>query len=170
MLKKLLILLILSGCSASYKRSIEFDPVEPLRVAVLPFHQVDEDGNVVDSSPQLFLVDNLTGSSKEEKEPPSTFIQKLVETELKKTTFDIVPPNYVRAQLVHSQFTKDLSYDHTRIHDMSAKALCELLSCDALLYGKITKWDRSYYILQSVNTVGLEFKNCPCSGCRSFVF
>ena len=36
--------------------------------------------------------------------------------------------------------------------------LCELLLCDAVLYGKVTRWTRSYYAVQSVNTVGVELK------------
>jgi len=39
------------------------------------------------------------------------------------------------------------------------RSLCgDLLSCDAVLYGRVTKWDRSYCGIEAVASIGIDLK------------
>ncbi|MCB0324206.1 MAG: hypothetical protein KDD69_11565 [Bdellovibrionales bacterium] len=154
----LLLLPLSQGCTTAITHQLRFDPTEPLRVAVVPFYQVDETGAIVDSDPTLFLVDNLPGVSKELEDPPAVVVQHLVERRLADTAFDVLPPVGVQADLVHHSLTKELSYDHERIRSLSPQELCALLSCDALLYGTLRTWDRDYYGLQTVSSLAFDLR------------
>ena len=155
-----LVLFVLAACacSAKYKHKLDFDPVEPIRVAVLPFYQVNDNGAIVDSEVTLFQIANRPDLQEKVKTPPARIMQRLVMRELETTAFDIIPHAKVRADFVHHKFTKGVTYDYQRIEKTSPKALCELLGCDALIYGKLTEWSQSYYAVQSVNTVGLDLR------------
>jgi hypothetical protein len=49
--------------------------------------------------------------------------------------------------------------DLARVFAADPATLCsKVLSCDAVMYGKVTSWDRSYYGVQAVATVGIQLK------------
>lgn len=150
-------LLFLTACSATFQNKVDFNPTEPLRVAVLPFSQVDDKGNIISDDPNIFL-DKIALVSRKLEDTPPVYVQKLVQSELQRTGLDLVTPALVGAQLAHHGFGKAPLYNQEKITRTSAKELCELLSCDALLFGTVTAWDRSYYGIQSVATVGVDLK------------
>lgn len=155
----MLAILLASSCAAKFKHSLDFNPAEPIRVAVLPFAQFDAAGNLAEQNPDL-LIDNVPGISAKLKETPAEYLQKLVQTHFRDSSLDIISPALVTSQLLHSGYGRsDLSLDLQKILDADPRYLCDhVLQCDALLYGKVTKWERGYYALQSVHTVGLELK------------
>ena len=150
---------LLSACAGTYKNSVNFNPREPIRVAVMPFAQVDSQGKFVTPDASL-LIDNVELISSHLKETPSEFVEGLVEAELERSGLDVISPASVDAKLLHSGFGKpDLSYDLEKVFSASPNEICdELLGCDAVLYGKITEWSRSYYAIQSSSSVGIELK------------
>ena len=152
--------LIISGCSGTYKHTIDFDRNYPLRVAILPFFQIEASGEYSRGDGSIAL-DQVPFISEDGSEPPTEFLRKLVQKEISETALDPLSPTVVEINLSHSGLTKpaSLELDLKRIAQMSAKDICsKILPCDAVLYGKLTAWDRSYYGIQSVNTVGLELK------------
>lgn len=152
-----LVTIFLVGCS-KYQNAINYSPNDSMRVAVLPFIQVDSKGNpvTVDSS---LLIDDVSVLSSQLKVSPASYVQQIVESTLGKTGLDIVSPAFVSAQLSHNGFTHGdgaTEVDIKKVLDNDRKALCELLACDALLYGKVRRWERSYYAIQSVSSIELE--------------
>ena len=150
------------GCAGSYQHTLSFNPAEPNRIAVLPFAQVDEKGSLVQAD-ENFLIDNVALVSSKLTQTPAQFVQTQVQTELAKASLDMVSPAIVEAALVHNGFTipesKPVSIDLAKVFAASPQEICsKLLSCDAVLYGKIVTWDRSYYAIQTISTVALELK------------
>lgn len=151
-----------SGCSSSYKPQLFFNPAEPIRIAVLPFVHVDSNGSPIEEDPHL-LIDNITLVSSKITRRPAEFMQGLVQSELSQASLDVVPPPIVDSLLHHSSYevagSKPLRLDTARLLKADPKEICgSILSCDAVLYGTVTRWDRSYYGLESVATVGLDLK------------
>jgi hypothetical protein len=158
----LVALLSLSACATRYTSQVNFNPGEPLRIAVLPFVQVDQGGNVVDGDTNL-LIDDVAIVSSRLQQSPAQFFQGLVQSELTRASFDVIPPGIVEAMLLHSRFNlpnaKPSKVDVAKVLQADPAQLCErVLSCDAVLYGKVTRWDRSYYGVESVATVGVDVK------------
>lgn len=152
----------LSACSGTYKHSVNFNPGQPIRIAVLPFAQVDNSGAFVTPDESL-LIDNVALVSSELKQTPAQFMQTAVQSELAQASLDVVTPAVVDAAFVHNGFgkpgSKPVQLDLERVFAASPQEVCtKLVSCDAVLYGKVTTWDRSYYGLQSVSSVGLDLK------------
>jgi len=154
--------ILLAGCAGSYKHTLAFNPSEPIRIAVLPFAQVDDTGKLIRAD-ENFLIDNVALVSSKLKQTPAQFVQTEVQSELAKASLDIVTPAIVEAAFVHNGYTvpntKPVELDLAKIFAASPQEICSnLVSCDAVLYGRVTEWDRSYYGVQSVATVGLELK------------
>lgn len=150
---------IISGCSAKIKSSLEFDPQEPLRVAVIPFVKVDSKGVFNDEESRI-VVDNLSVVSKDQAQTPAQIVRKQVLQELKRTGLDLLSIPLIDIDLPHSGFAKGpTSIDLEKLYKTSASELCtKFLNCDAILYGRIFEWDRSYYGIQSVNSVGIDLQ------------
>ena len=104
----------------------------------------------------VYLIDHIPGVSEASEESPALFVQGLVETELRQTGFDLLPSVAVEAALLHGGYRYEHGIDLEKMRKADARSLCSVIGCDAVLFGRITKWDRSYYVLQSVSTVGLE--------------
>jgi hypothetical protein len=147
----------LTACSGSYTHTLSFDPKQPIRVAVVPFAQVDAAGAIVDDDGSL-LVDGVPLLSEEVKEKPTDIVQKIVQRELRETNLDILAPYLISVELPHHGFgNPDGSFDLERIHSEHPSQICiHSLDCDSVLYGTITEWDRAYYGLQSVNSVAIS--------------
>ncbi len=153
------IVALLSACTTKYQHTVNFNPSEPLRVVVLPFAQTNAKGDFVDADGRLG-VDKVSLISSEVKERPDVLMRKLVQAELNKSGLDIFPPALVDSELSHHGFANpDLSFRHEKIFKANPLELCtHLVNCDALLYGKVYKWDRSYYGIETVSTIGLDLK------------
>ena len=148
---------LLSGCSTKYVNTLAFDPREPLRVAVLPFLHGDATGAAAPLDDSLWI-DNVSVVSSKLRQPPERFVRKLVLDGLQRSGLDVLPANSISGTLVHSGFGLGHEIDLLRVHAAAPRELCLLLGCDALVYGKLTRWERSYYAIQSVSTVGVELK------------
>ena len=153
------IICLLSGCAGTFNHTIDFNPSEPLRIAVLPFLQTDDDGKVIVNEGRL-LVDNLSLVSSPPPNTPTQVVRKRTIAELEKTGLDVVNSSLIDIDLPHHGYAlSDGSIDTIKLHHTDAKEICQaLLNCDAVLYGTVTKWDRSYYGVESVNTVGITLK------------
>lgn len=149
----------LISCSGTYRHQVHFNPNEPLRVAVLPFQAVDASGKPIEIEARL-LIDNLSLVSSEQKETPVQIARRQVLAELGRTNLDLVSSALIDIDLPHHGFGRtDGSIDFGKLWATSPKELCsKFITCDAVLYGRLLRWDRSYYGLQTVNTVGLELK------------
>jgi hypothetical protein len=114
-------------------------------------------------SDENLLIDEVALVSSKLKQTPAQFMQALIQNELGKASLDIVIPAIVDADLVHGGYgvpgTNPVQLDLARIFAADPTDLCStILTCDAVLYGKVTEWDRSYYGIEAVATIGLELK------------
>jgi hypothetical protein len=154
-------LLLLCSCAGKYNSKLDFSASESIRVAVLPFVQVNEKDEVIDPEKD-YLIDDVSVVSYKLTETPAVYLQKLVQNELQNTGLDILSPALVEANLTHHDFddmTKVPPVNADKVRKADPKDLCtRVFSCDAVLYGKITRWSRSYYGIQSVNSVGIDVK------------
>ncbi len=150
---------VLTGCAGAFKQNVDFNPDEPLRVAVLPFVQIDDKGEISNDEGRLILDNLALVSSKVEQTPPQ-IVRKQTLVELGKTKLDLISTALIDIDLPHRGFnTVDGKIDLKKLMAASPRELCgTFLGCDAVLYGTITEWDRSYYGIQSVNSVGISLK------------
>jgi hypothetical protein len=143
----------LAGCQATYKHTLNFNPSEPIRIAVLPFAQVDSDGTLTRADESL-LIDSVGLVSSKQRETPA---------ELSNASLDVITPAIVQADLLHYGYatpgSNPVTIDLQRVFAADPREICtKVLSCDAVMYGKVTRWDRSYYGIQSVATVAINLK------------
>jgi hypothetical protein len=92
-----------------------------------------------------------------------SFKQEAVQTDLSKSSLDLLAPGVVEAELLHKGFdiagVQPVQVDLTKLFATSPKELCDrVLSCDAVIFGKVLDWDRGYYGIQTVNSVDIELK------------
>jgi len=161
-LLNLLLSVLLVGCAGTYTSNVAFNPSEPIRIAVLPFAQVDSTGQLTRTDEAL-LIDSVALVSSKLQQTPAQFVQNLVQSELARVSLDVIPPALVDAELIHAGFgvagSKPVQMDLSKVFSVSPNEICsKVLSCDAVLYGRVTSWDRSYYGIQAVATVGLNLK------------
>jgi hypothetical protein len=151
----LCVLCVLFCCCVSCnqeERRINFQLNTPLRVAVLPFED-SSSGDSLISKPFATGIDYVPLIGGSEKRLPATLMRETFTTNLKATSLDPVLNSFVD----HVLTTNNL-YDIQKLRSVSLKRLEELLSVDAVLFGDVTHWDRSYYGLESSVTVGLKIK------------
>ena len=149
---------LLLGCAAKTNHTLKFNPTEPIRVAVVPFVHVDTQGNIVEPDASLFI-DRISFVSSAAGSSPADLLADMTRQKLiDRTALDLLSPPLVRSELVHHGFAApDLTIDRAKVFNSKASDLCQHhLQCDAVLFGKVLRWDRSYYGLQAVATVGLE--------------
>ncbi len=147
----------LAACSSRYSQRLDFNPSEPLRVAALPFVQVDAQGKIVKGESRL-VIDSFSLLSDAVDETPSQLVRKQALSALKNSSLDVLSVALVDIDLPHQGFgLEDGSIDLEKLYATDTGDLCtKFLNCDAALYGRIHRWDRSYYGVQSVNTVDVE--------------
>ena len=155
----ILILCALSACQGTYTHQLNFNPSEPLRVAVLPFTALDSQGKPHELEGRL-LVDNISLVSSESLDSPTQILRKLTLAELERSGLDVLAAALIDIDLPHHGFGRDDgTLDLEKLYRTSPKDLCtNFLTCDAVMYGNVKKWDRTYLGLQSINTVALDLK------------
>lgn len=150
--------ILVSACSSNFQHQIEFNKLEPLRLAVLPFAQVDQDNQIVIDDGSK-AIDDINLVSDQLKNTPAEITRNIVQSELKSTNLDVISPGLIDLELPHHGLSKDGELDYARILQIPASEYCKkIFDCDAVLYGKIRKWNRSYYGLQTVNSVKFELE------------
>jgi len=153
----LFLIIALQACSSKSNVSVNFDTLEPLRVAVLPFKHLGENGEQLSEKENVFLVDNIPGLSSVQEDSPAQILRQVAVQNLEsRTALDTFSNAIVDAKLVHDLMTKGNALDVKKISSLPASSVCEILSCDAVLYGEITEWDRTYYGIETVVSVGLK--------------
>jgi len=133
--------------------------MEPLRIAVLPFAEVNDQGEFTDVDSGL-LIDHVSVVSQDLGEKPRSLVRKFIQSELDNTAIDMLAPWVVNAKLQHAGFAdQNVDFIYPKIFSTPASEICsKFLDCDAVLRGKVTHWSRSYYAIQSVTTVGFEIE------------
>ncbi len=151
------IMFFLSACSGTFENKLDFNPTEPIRVAVLPFYQLDSKGNI-DNAKDDLLIDQVGLVSSELQSTPAELLRKLVQEEFKKSALDIVSPALVDSRLAHTGYVlEDLSFNLQKISQTRPQDFCPaVVDCDAIVVGKVTRWSRSYYAVQSVASVSFS--------------
>lgn len=150
-------MLVLVSCSGTFQHKLDFSIDEPLRVAVLPFKQIDVHGNIVQDDGGL-LIDSIPLLSRKVTNSPINLTRKLVLVELKKTSLDVISPSLIDIELPHRNLVyPDGKLNIEKIFSVPAKTYCEdFLDCDAVLFGTIKKWNRDYYGIQSNDEIEIE--------------
>ena len=138
-------------------KKLDYDPTEPLRVAVLPVRHLDESGMQI-STHRIFFIDNLPTFSDPRGKSGAEVVKSYLYDELNKTHFDVVREGVLRAELVHRGLIKEENFDLQKIYQADTKTLASWYGADAVLYTDITEWDRTYYGVETVIDVGLDLK------------
>jgi len=157
------LLVILSACTPKLKYKLKFNPEHHLRIAVMPFSQVDKNGAVIPSNELMpptsnLLIDKVGLISSTPRETPTRYVRTLVQNAVRSSQLDLVNPLLIEIGLPHHGFGKgDGTFDVVKIQETTSSELCtHFLQCDAILIGKIHRWERNYYGIQSVNSVDIE--------------
>lgn len=150
----------ITACGPTVTHSVNFNPTEPLRLAVLPFRYASDDGSSSEVAPPTsnLLIDSINPLASLPTSSPTQLARTYVQNELTATRFDVLTPFLVEATLAHSGLTNsDGAFLQQKIHALSPQEICEeLLTCDAVLYGTVYDWDRDYYGIESVSSVDIE--------------
>lgn len=149
---------VLSGCAKSYKITGDFNPADPIRVAVLPFYQIVDGKPNGEEFGAALAIDDVPLLSSKPINSPAAFVEEGVRTALNRTGMEVVNPAFVRLQLGHHGFVRERKLSVPVLLESTPQKLGDLLLADALLYGVVTDWSRSYYGLESINTVGFELR------------
>ena len=162
-----LVIVIFSGCARTFVHQLDFNPTEPLRVLILPFAEIDQNGEFVQNKANIFI-DGVPLVSDKLEATPAELVQSLVQLEFARTSLDLVPPSLVSVELPHHGFAKpDGSFDIKKIFARDAGYFCDkFVDCDAVLFGKVTKWSRAYYGIETVNQVAIDLQLVQASSGR----
>lgn len=82
---------------------------------------------------------------------------------LRQSPFDVVEPWVADTQIAHLGWTPAQVADPSR-----AERLAQALQVDGLVYGAVTRWNRSYYVVQSEAEVGLRLQLLDRDGSELF--
>ncbi|MBI4617179.1 MAG: DUF799 family lipoprotein [Planctomycetes bacterium] len=140
----------LAGGCADDTYQLNYDPRAPLRVAVLPFTETQA-GDTFTSVPFAAVVDVLPIIGRSDDRGPATILRWRFLARARDTQMEIVDPSYVDSILLERGI-----YENAAFLKVDPKDLGKTLGADAVLYGEVTKWDRTYAVVESVTTVGLK--------------
>lgn len=146
-----------AGCSSTSKIEVAegFDPRVPLRVAVLPFVDRAVGDNTI-STPLVALLDKvplLSDDALDKKHAADVFRVVFI-ANLLRTRLQVVDTPFVDSLLGHLELDLLRAYDGDRAR--AARRLGEALSVDAVVFGEVLEWDRSYYVAESIVRAALK--------------
>lgn len=164
--------LLITSCSflaqePNHEFTLDFDPHESLRIAVLPFKinpeiEAQKEGLNVKKEKipptKNLILDHLSSSEtlNDVNTYPTRYLRRLVEDELLKTNLSVVSPAIVEIELAHNGYqNQNGEFMTDKIHKSSPQELCKILACDIILRGEIKDLSRSYYGVESVSRVEL---------------
>ncbi|MGE3173028.1 MAG: GNA1162 family protein [Planctomycetota bacterium] len=156
----LLTLLALGACTGAAVERFEDPRLAALRqtgyrVAVMPFAvSAPAEGFLASSlAPvgELFALEG--GAGLPDRSMLGAVLRGDVVTWLQQGPFDVVEPWVTDTQLAHAGLDHAAMVDPARAADVAA-----LLQVDGVLYGDVTRWNRSYYVVQSTAEVGLRLE------------
>lgn len=144
------ILTALTACTPKLKYQLKFNPDQQLRVAVMPFAQVDDNGEIIPGNELMpptsnLLIDKVSLVSSTPRETPTRFVRTLVQNGIRATQLQMIDPSLIEIELPHHGFGKgDGTFDVAKIRSSSASDICtQHIQCDAILYGTIHRWKRN---------------------------
>lgn len=153
-----LLLCALAGCSSlDVEVPLRAAPQLPLRVAVLPF--VDQaEGDFVLSAPVTRGLDllPLLGDDALTRRYAATLLRSWFVTNLDATHHEVLPPLAVDAALERAEVDVIDAYRGDRAE--AARRIAEATGADAVAFGEVTEWERSYYLVESVLEVGFALE------------
>jgi hypothetical protein len=125
------------------------------RVAVVPFAvTAPDDGFFADS---LAPVGELLALEANRELPMRQRIAELVQGDvvawLQQTEFEVVDPWHVATQLSHAGITAARASDPAHV-----RAVAAAIGADGIVYGDLRRWNRGYYVVQSVVEVMLHLE------------
>jgi hypothetical protein len=135
-----------------------------LRIAVMPFSvSAPEDAFLTGSLAAVGQVFALEGDAGlPERSALGAILRGDVVAWLRQGSFDVVEPWVSDTQLAHGGLGAGMR------DPSQAPAIARLLQVDAVLFGDVTRWNRSYYVLESVAQVGLRLELRESSGTELF--
>lgn len=150
--------LLTQGCAAhTMELAPGFDPRSPRRVAVLPFcdHSKGDDFVAV---PIAALLDRapVLGDENLEAAKAAQVMRIKVHHALGRTALEVVSLHVVDSLAAHHGLDVPATYEGDR--EAAARRLGEALGADAVLFGTVTEWDRSYYGVETHLAAGLELE------------
>lgn len=149
-----------TGCAgtAEFRADPNFDPARVQRVAVLPF--VDRaTGDSYVSVPFAAAVDVMPILSDDRltrENGPTVFRHQVVEN-IRRGTLYLIPLEIIDTTLQKQGLKVLAEYDDTNRLEV-AKKLGKLLEADLVVFGEVTRWDRSYYLIASRVSAGLRLE------------
>ncbi len=163
-------LLLACGCSGARVKSQE-DPRLPklramgYRIAVVPFAtSAPEEGFLAASlGPVGEALALEGGSGLPERTALGAWLRRDVVTWLSQSEFEVIDPWSSDTQLAHAGFDATSMRDPTR-----AAEIARVLQVDGVLFGEVTRWNRSYYVVQSTAEVGLALQLLDRDGSTLF--
>ncbi|HEX6813601.1 MAG TPA: hypothetical protein VF384_18425 [Planctomycetota bacterium] len=157
----LLLLLLLGACATSDVTS-RMDPALPLlrahgyRIAVMPFAvSAPADHFVTDALGPIgdVLALEVPGSGLPARERIGPLLRQQVIGWLAQGDFEVVEPWATDTSLLHHGLDAAAMQDRSQ-----AAAVAGLLRVDGVLYGDVTRWNRTYYLVESRAEVGLRLE------------
>ena len=142
---------LLSGCAEGFNR-LKYDTRAPLRVAVLPFTE-SHSGDTFTSAPFTAMIDALPVVGRDDDRGPATILRSRFTAKLRHTRLEIVDPSHVDSVLIERGL-----YDRAAFLDADPRGLGELLGADAIVYGEVVAWDRTYLVAESWTSAGLRIE------------
>lgn len=170
--RALSLLLSILGCACTgAKVSRVEDPRLPqlrsigFRIAVVPFRaSAPTDGLLTRSLGSVGEVLALEGGSNlPERDAVAAWMRRDVVAWLRQSEFEVVEPWASDTQLAHAGFDPSTMGDTGR-----AAEIARVLQVDGVVFGDVTRWNRSYYVVQSTAEVSLSLQLLDRSGVRLF--
>lgn len=146
-----------TGVSVQHEAAPELAALRTMgyRIAVMPFTvSAPEDGFLSDS---LAPVGEVLALEASREAPMRTRLGDLVQADvvawLQQTEFELVDPWHVATQLAHAGISVERMRDPA-----NARAVAAAVGADGLVYGDLRRWNRGYYVVQTVVDVALHLE------------
>lgn len=125
------------------------------RIAVLPFTvSAPEDGFLSDSlAPVGELLALEASRGRPMRERLGDLVQGDVAAWLQQTEFEVVDPWHVATQLTHAGIAAESARDPA-----NAREVARAVGADGVVYGDVRRWNRDYYVLQTVVEAALHLE------------
>lgn len=139
------------SCSQEIRR-VNFNLNTPLRVAILPFENKSSGDSYI-SKPFAAGINYLPLIGGDDQIAPASLMREKFSANLRSTNL-----NPILNTTVDIALTENKLYDIQTLKSMDLRRLEDMLDVDAVIFGEVTHWDRSYYVAESSVTIGLHVK------------
>lgn len=155
-----LVLLALAGCASVEVQAVPAADLRQLResglrIAVMPFAvSAEADGFLGETlAPIGELISLEAARGRPLRESIGDLVREDVFAWLQQSDYEVVDPWHVSTQLTHA------NVPHARWSDPAhATEVARACGADALLYGDLRRWNRSYYVVETIVEVALELR------------